>query len=119
MLILGLLSMYFDAVVVFVTNSSLLFRLAVAILWKVLCSLYYRAVCITRNISETQYPRFLIENAFKSRMGYYGTSTVCTYAVMKLKIFPSLSLEKETKTCVYDRGQKKPTRDQKKEQISN
>ena len=30
--ILGLLSMYFDAVVVFVTNSSLFFRLAVAIL---------------------------------------------------------------------------------------
>ena len=32
MLILGLLGMYFDAVVVFVTKSSLLFRLAVAIL---------------------------------------------------------------------------------------
>ena len=35
MLILGLLGMYFDAVVVFVTKSSLLFRLAVAILWLV------------------------------------------------------------------------------------
>ena len=33
MLILGLLGMYFDAAVVFVTKSSLLFRLAVAILW--------------------------------------------------------------------------------------
>ena len=33
MLILGLLGMYFDAAVVFVTNSSLLLRLAVAILW--------------------------------------------------------------------------------------
>ena len=33
MLILGLLGMYFDAVVVFVTNSSVLFRLAMAILW--------------------------------------------------------------------------------------
>ena len=33
MLILGLLGMYFDAVVVFVTNSSLLFRFAMAILW--------------------------------------------------------------------------------------
>ena len=32
MLILGLLGMYFDAAVVFVTNSSLLFRLVVAIL---------------------------------------------------------------------------------------
>ena len=32
MQILGLLSMYFDAVVVFVTNFSLLFRLAMAIL---------------------------------------------------------------------------------------
>ena len=32
MLILGLLGMYFDAVVVFVTSHSLLFRLAVTIL---------------------------------------------------------------------------------------
>ena len=34
MLILGLLGMYFDAAVVFVTNSQLFLRLAVAILWK-------------------------------------------------------------------------------------
>ena len=34
MQILGLLGMYFDALVVFVTNSSLLFRLAMAILCK-------------------------------------------------------------------------------------
>ena len=34
MQILGLLGKYFDAVVVFVTNSSLLFRFAVAILWE-------------------------------------------------------------------------------------
>ena len=33
MLILGLLGMYFDAAVVFVTKSSLFFKLAVAILW--------------------------------------------------------------------------------------
>ena len=33
MLILGLLGKYFDAAMVFVTKSSLLFRLAVAILW--------------------------------------------------------------------------------------
>ena len=33
MMILGLLGKYFDAAVVFVTKSSLLFRLAVAILW--------------------------------------------------------------------------------------
>ena len=39
MLILGLLGMYFDAVEVFVTKSSLFFRLAVAILWRVL---YFR-----------------------------------------------------------------------------
>ena len=37
MLILGLLGMYFDAAVVFVTKSSLFFRLAVAIL----CNLGY------------------------------------------------------------------------------
>ena len=36
MLILGLLDMYFDVVVVFVTKSSLLFRLAVAILWSII-----------------------------------------------------------------------------------
>ena len=33
MLILDLLGMYFDAVVVFFTNSSLLFRMAMAVLW--------------------------------------------------------------------------------------
>ena len=33
MLILSVLGMYFDAAVVFLTNSSLLFRLAVVILW--------------------------------------------------------------------------------------
>ena len=36
MLILDLLGMYFDAAVVFVMNSSLFFRLAVAILWGIL-----------------------------------------------------------------------------------
>ena len=35
MQILGLLGMFFDAAVVFVTNSSLLFRFAMAILWTV------------------------------------------------------------------------------------
>ena len=35
MLILGLLGMYFDAAVVFVTKSSLLFRLAMAILCRI------------------------------------------------------------------------------------
>ena len=39
MLILVLLGMYFDAVVVFVTSQSLLFRLALAILWY-----YYRSI---------------------------------------------------------------------------
>ena len=34
MLILGLLGMYFDAAVVFVTSQTLLLRLAVAILWR-------------------------------------------------------------------------------------
>ena len=35
MLILVLLGMYFDAVVVFVTSQTLLFRLALAILWQI------------------------------------------------------------------------------------
>ena len=39
MLILDLLGMYFDAAVVFVTKSSLFFRLAVAILCKGLCEI--------------------------------------------------------------------------------
>ena len=34
MLILGLLGMYFDTAVVFVTSQTLLLRLAVAILWR-------------------------------------------------------------------------------------
>ena len=33
MLILGLLGMYFDAALVFVTSQTILFRLALAILW--------------------------------------------------------------------------------------
>ena len=37
MLILGLLGMYFDAAVVFFTNSSLLFRMAMAVLCMVTC----------------------------------------------------------------------------------
>ena len=37
MLILGLLGMYFNAAVVFVMKSSLLFRLAVAILCSIDC----------------------------------------------------------------------------------
>ena len=42
MLILGLLGMYFDAAVVFVTNSLLLFRLAVAILCKISLTTYLK-----------------------------------------------------------------------------
>ena len=38
MLILGLLGMYFDAAVVFVTSQTLLFRLALAILCCVCCN---------------------------------------------------------------------------------
>ena len=41
MQILGLLGMYFDAAVVFVTNSSLLFRLAMAILCLYIGCFYY------------------------------------------------------------------------------
>ena len=51
MLILVLLGMYFDAAMVFVTKSSLFFRLAVAILWQyhpsfsgVLCSILFRDI---------------------------------------------------------------------------
>ena len=37
MLILGLLGMYFDAAVVFVTSQTLFLRLALAILWAGFC----------------------------------------------------------------------------------
>ena len=36
MLILALIGMYFDAIVVFLTSQTLLFRLALAILWMLL-----------------------------------------------------------------------------------
>ena len=40
------------------------------------CGLYCRAVCITRNFSELQNPRFIIESGFKSRADYNSTRTV-------------------------------------------
>ena len=40
------------------------------------CGLYCRAVCITRNFSESQNPRFIIESSFKSRAGYNGACRV-------------------------------------------
>ena len=55
MLILVLLDMYFDAAGVFVTKSSLLFRLAVAILWVLPCcgleSFYYHLLGHTSFLS--------------------------------------------------------------------
>ena len=43
MLILGLLGMYFDAAVVFVTSQTLLFRLALAILWYLVGKMFKNA----------------------------------------------------------------------------
>ena len=52
MLILGLLGMYFDAAVVFVTKSSLFFKLAVAILWLVKFSILFSCWCtVMRKVS--------------------------------------------------------------------
>ena len=42
MLILGLLGMYFDAAVVFVTSQTLLFRLALVILWNTFLTCSWR-----------------------------------------------------------------------------
>ena len=56
MQILGLLGMYFDAAVVFVTNSSLLFRLTMAIL----CN---TSIFVTENVSA----RKNLKNARKKR----------------------------------------------------
>ena len=33
---------------------------------------YCRAVCITRNFSDSQNPQFIIKSGFSSRAGYYG-----------------------------------------------
>ena len=49
MQILGLLGMYFDTVVVFVTKFSLLFKLALAILWEILSSLFFVSTLIVPN----------------------------------------------------------------------
>ena len=38
---------------------------------------YCRAVYNTRNLFETQNPRFIIESGFKSRAGYNGAHTIC------------------------------------------
>ena len=46
MQILVLLGMYFDAVVVFVTSQTLLFRLALAMLW---CTYVVCTICTKRN----------------------------------------------------------------------
>ena len=68
MLILGLLGMYFDAAVVFVTNSSLFFRLAVAILWGILyliCKTHLRIEMMLRlpKIEAAFIEPFNFENA--------------------------------------------------------
>ena len=66
MLILGLLGMYFDAVVVFVMNSSLLFRLAVAILCKI-TRIIFRSnivlILILIPILDQRKPRLLKQGA--------------------------------------------------------
>ena len=53
MLILGLLGMYFDAAVVFVTKSSLFFRFAAAILWKRGVKRSPHVIYVGRYISST------------------------------------------------------------------
>ena len=60
MLILGLLGMYFHAVVVFVTSQTLLSKLAVAILWS--------ALIVTSRIEISNSPILefkVLQNAFK------------------------------------------------------
>jgi hypothetical protein len=54
MLILGLIGMYFDAAVVFVTKSSLLFRLAVAILWYGLRTVIQETIRLSRQTAVKQ-----------------------------------------------------------------
>ena len=45
MLILGLLGMYFDAAIVFVTSQTLLLKLAVAILWTIYSATSFLEKC--------------------------------------------------------------------------
>ena len=65
MLILGLLGMYFDAAVVFVTKSSLFFRLAVAILWA-LCFLGIFAIDYFTLTLKTPQPNWYYNDLTKS-----------------------------------------------------
>ena len=55
MLILGLLGMYFDAAVVFVTKSSLLFKVAVAILCNKEVSIAEKKQIVREMMSETKF----------------------------------------------------------------
>ena len=58
MQILDLLGMYFDAVVVFVTNSSLLFRFTLAILWDVIVdfSIFCAQLCKIGHVGNLNFP---------------------------------------------------------------
>ena len=71
MLIMGLLGMYFDAVVVFVTNSSLLFRLAVAIL----CTVTRYKKCYTFHVSFLHIKQ--IGAVFSSMTRYVAYANLC------------------------------------------
>ena len=55
MQILVLLGMYFDAVVVFVTSQTLLFRLALAILWNQKPNQYFKQFKIPANSFQTEF----------------------------------------------------------------
>ena len=48
-------------------------------------------VCITRNFSEPQNLRFIIESGFKSRAGYNGGCTVFVFLLVDL--MPKLGLQ--------------------------
>ena len=64
MQILGLLGMYFDAAVVFVTNSSLLFRFAMAILCNVIFNIQLSNLDIHISKSPYEILRTLFEFKF-------------------------------------------------------
>ena len=63
MLILVLLGVYFDAVVVFVTSQTLLFRLALAILWQLIRLICQRPFKVRKCLFPFNYPRHSMARA--------------------------------------------------------
>ena len=95
MLILGLLGIYFDAAVVFVTKSSLFFRLAVAILCTVDIIVHEKTnKCYNLNLLNLE---FLIVQHHSSSQNFFAQEALLS--LLPLNFF---QLERERKISTLD-----------------